>query len=441
MSRTLSRALGLTMLGMLVGALHLPVQAEELTPNGATKAGNADGSIPAWDGGLTAPPTGWQPEQGYVDPFKDEQPSVVINAGNAEQHKDKLTPGQLAMMQKYPSFSVSVYPTHRTFANPQSIYDATRDKAGSARINGYKLENFGLPGTPFPVPKTGVEAIYNHLMQYYGGYKACTDWLPVRANGSFYRTGFCQHRVQGTNMNPARPDNLYSLIANYDRPSSLVGTIYLVLDPVDKSFEGRQAWIYNAGQRRVRRAPDLAYDGIEDGSEGMRTIDSFFGFQGAIDRFDWKLLGKQEKYVPYNVYKLMDPSLKYDDMLDKGFVKSDLVRNELHRVWVVEATLKEGASHIYSKRRFYIDEDSHLIVLSEAYDSRGNLWRAQFFPLFQAYDAQVMFQTTMIESDLNNGNFIITSIGNERKPPVYQWNQTGNAADFGVDAIRRRGTR
>jgi predicted acetyltransferase len=437
-----SRPCALAMVAVLAAIGLAPAAfAQSLTPNGAEASGNKDGSIPAWTGGLSKAPDGWKPGAAYADPFKDEKPVATITAQNADQYKDKLSPGLLGLLKKYPeTFKVPVYPTHRTFANPQSVYDATKSKAGSAKLNGLKLE-YALPGTPYPTPKTGVEAMYNHLLQYFGGYKACRDWLPVRANGSFYRVGFCQNKVQGQNMTPSNPNNLYSLVAYYDMPSTLVGTIYLVLDPIDKSFEGRQAWIYNAGQRRVRRAPDLAYDGIEDGSEGMRTIDGYFGFQGALDRYDWKLVGKQEKYIPYNAYKLQDPKLKYKDMLGKGFVKSDLMRYELHRVWVVEATLKKGASHTMAKRVFYLDEDSYSVALAESYDSRGNLWRVHHYPLFQAYDAGVMLQTTYVDSDLSNGNYIVTDATNERPQPVYQWNVKGTDADFSVDAIRRKGVR
>ncbi len=414
---------------------------KDLTPSGAERAGNKDGSIPAWTGGLTKPPAGWKPEQGYVDPFKDEKPILVITATNVEQHKDKLSAGTIAMFKKFPGYRVNVYRTHRTFANPQAIYDATREQAAKARLDGLSLKNYDVPGVPFPIPKSGVEAIYNHTTKYFGGYQACRDWLPTRANGNFYRVGFCEDMVQGQNMTPRTSGNVFTFFGLYDAPATLVGTIYLVQDPVDYTTGSRQAWIYNAGQRRVRRAPDLAYDNIDDGTEGMRTTDDYWGFQGAMDRYEWKLLGKKEVYIPYNSYKLNDPSLKYADMLDKGTLKPDLQRFELHRVWVVEATLKPGMSHVLSKRVFYLDEDSHTIALADGYDGRGNLWRNYTYHLTQAYDAGVMFQAPFITTDLVNGNFIVTGLSNERKQPAYQWNRKGKQEEFTIDAIRRRGTR
>ena len=39
--------------------------ARELTYSGGIKAGNKNGSIPGWTGGLTAPPGGWDVKKGY----------------------------------------------------------------------------------------------------------------------------------------------------------------------------------------------------------------------------------------------------------------------------------------------------------------------------------------------------------------------------------------
>ena len=81
-------------------------------------------------------------------------------------------------------------------------------------------------------------------------------------------------------------------------------------------------------------------------------------FNGAPDRYDWKLIGKKELYIPYNAYRLDSPQLKYSDIIKPGHINRDLTRYELHRVWEVEATLKTGERHIYAKRHFFIDEDT-----------------------------------------------------------------------------------
>lgn len=414
---------------------------KDLTPSGAERAGNKEGTIPSWDGGLTKPPAGWKPETGYVDPFNDEKPILKIDQQNVEQYKDKLSAGTVAMIKKFPGYHINVYKTHRTFANPQSVYDATKAQASKVKLDGLGIRNYELPGVPFPIPKSGVEAMYNHLSRYYGSFKNCNDWLPVRGNGDYYRVGLCQDMVQGQNMEPAQKNTVISFFAGYDAPAALVGTIYLILEPLDYTKAERQAWIYNSGQRRVRRAPDLAYDNIDDGTEGMRTTDDYLGFQGAMDRYDFKLVGKKEMYIPYNAYKVMNPSLKYADMVDKGSLKPSLQRYELHRVWVVEANLKAGMSHVLSKRVFYLDEDSHTIAMADGYDGRGNLWRSYAYHLVQAYDAGVMFQAPWVITDLINGNYHVSGLTNERKQPAYTWNRKGKLEDFQVDAIRRRGVR
>lgn len=415
---------------------------KDLTPNGAERAGNKDGSIPEWQGGMAKPPADWKREGGYADPFADEKPLFVITAQNADQYKDKLSAGLLALLKKYPAtFSVPVYPTHRTFALPQNVYDATKAQAGKVKLDGQSIKNYSLPGTPFPLPKSGTEAMYNHLLKWAGSYKRCGDWLPVKASGDFYRVGFCEDWVQGQNLDQPQPNQNFAFFGLYDAPATLVGTIYLVHDPIDYTVGKRDAWIYNAGQRRVRRAPDLAYDNIEDGTEGMRTTDDYWGFNGSMDRYNFKLLGKKEMYIPYNAYKLNDPKVKYKDLVQKGHPKSDLFRYELHRVWVVEATLKPGMSHVLAKRTFYLDEDSNIIALADGYDGRGNLWRAYTMPLMQAYDVPLMFQSPYVAHDLSNGNYMVTGLTNERKQPAYVWNTKAKWDDFQVDAIRRRGTR
>ena len=417
---------------------------KDLTPFGSEKAGNKDGTIPEWTGGMTSPPAGWKPEMGYIDPFANEKPLFTISAQNMDQYKDKLSPGEMAMMKKYPDFNMPVYTSHRTYAASQKYYDDTKAFAAKVKLDGEQhLTNFDYSTfRPFPLPKTGAELITSHKnWNFGGGYTRCADWLPTRASGEYYRVGFCEEMISGSNFDQKQPNNIFSFYGWYDAPATLQGTIYLVRDPLDYSVVNRAAWIYNAGQRRVRRAPDVAFDNQDDGTEGMRTSDDWWGFNGSLERYDWKLIGKKEMYIPYNAYKLNDSKLKYADMVAKGHMKSDLMRYELHRVWIVEATVKPGMSHVVAKRVFYMDEDSMLAALVDGYDTRGNLWRVYLEPQLQAYEAKVMFQSPYLVHDLSNGNFIASMAMNERKAPVYKWGAGGKWADFQIDAIRRKGSR
>lgn len=415
---------------------------KDLTPVGAERAGNKDGTIPAWTGGISTPPMGWDRAGGYVDPFAGEKPLFVITAQNMEQYKDKLTQGDMALLKKYSNFKMPIYPTHRTAAYPKEVTDSMREDMGKVRSNGISIENYSGPGSPFPIPKNAIEAMYNHELKYFPSFKRATNWLPVRSNGDYYTIRFTEqfipkHFIDG----PTFDNHAFTVVAYYEAPASLLGTIYLVHEVVDVTKGERQAWIYNAGQRRVRRAPDLAYDNNEDGSEGMRTTDQYAGFIGAFDRYDWKLVGKKEIYIPYNTYKLAEKNkVKYADLVQKGTINADFMRYELHRTWVVEATLKPGKGHVYARRTFYLDEDSWAVTHEDVYDGRGNLWRSATIPVLQRYDANFPFYHFTVVHDLIASQYIVTNIDSEvRGMPIYgtrmKW------TDMQIDSLRRSGTR
>src|SRR5690606_15308678 len=67
-------------------------------------------------------------------------------------------------------------------------------------------------------------------------------------------------------------------------PARLAGQVLLVHETMNSSESPRQAWVYNPGQRRVRRAPNVAYDNPGTASDGLRTNDMTDMFNGALDR-------------------------------------------------------------------------------------------------------------------------------------------------------------
>lgn len=413
---------------------------QDLTPVGAEKAGNASGTIPAWDGGLTQAPAGYDPSKGYVDPFASEQPLYTITAANMAQYADQLSAGHKAMLEKYPSFKMPVYPSHRTAGLPQAEYELIRQEAATVELasGGNGLVNYQKTTVPFPIPKSALEAMWNHLVRYRaGGFTDYPTEMVVQANGAFTPVRRIRQVVMASAMPNAEPNRLFYFKNNVLSPDSVSGTQTLIHEPLDQAKESRLAWQYNPGQRRVLRAPELSYDTPVGTSDGLRTNDSVDMFNGAPDKYDWKLISKKEMLMPYNTYKLADTSLKYEQIIQANHLNQDLLRYEPHRVWVVEATLKPGERHIYAKRVFYIDEDSWAILAADIYDGRGEIWRLQEAHGLQRYDVQSSMHVSEISYDLQARRYLVFGLTNEDKP--IKFGVTASLKDFNPSALRRSG--
>ncbi|WP_445261504.1 DUF1329 domain-containing protein [Pseudomonas sp. RA_15y_Pfl2_54] len=419
-----------------------------LTPVGAERAGNAQGSIPKWTGGLDKSAGTPNSINGALsDPFEAEKPLFVIDSQNVGNYADKLSPGQIAMFKRYPdTYRLRVFPTHRTAALPDKIYEAVSRNAVNTRLvaGGNGLENFDT-AIPFPIPKSGLEVVWNHITRYRGGsYRRTYVQATPLADGVFVPVYFTQQLTFRDHMKNFDRNNPGNILFYYKQlitaPARLAGDVVLVHEPLDQVKEPRSAWIYSAGQRRVRRAPQIAYDGPYPASEGQRTGDNLDMYNGAPDRYDWTLVGKKEVYIPYNNYMLESPTLTYSDIVKPGHINSDLLRYELHRVWVVEANLKPGERHIFSKRVMYIDEDTWQIVLADQYDSRNTLWRVAEGYMTQRYDQQIPWLGQEAIYDLSNGRYIISGMRNEEKKPI-EFNFFSSAADYTPTALRNDGVR
>ncbi len=418
----------------------------ELTPVGAEKAGNAAGTIPAWTGGLAQDAAPVTPDGFVGDPYASDKPKFTITAQNYEQYKDNLTPGQIAMLKRYPnSYRLPVYETRRSAAMPQHVYDAAARNATQTKLvrGGNGLENFDK-AIAFPIPQDGLEVAWNHITRYRGGnVRRNIVQATPQTNGSYTMVHFedeVAFPLGMTDLDPERAKNaLLFFKQRVTAPSRLAGNVLLVHDSLDQVKDPRQAWIYNAGQRRVRRAPQVAYDGPGTASDGMRTTDNFDMFSGAPDRYDWKLIGKKELYIPYNSYEIASSDLKYDQIIKAGHVNQDLARYELHRVWEIEATLKSGERNIYAKRRFFVDEDSWTIVQSELYDGRGQLWRVGEAHSLQYYQHKVPAYAFEALYDIISGRYIAIGMSNEEKPHEYGYR--ASARDFTPAALRNAGVR
>jgi hypothetical protein len=375
-----------------------------LTPVGGEMTGNADGTIPAYTGGLTTPPADFKAGSGIrPDPFAAEKPRLVIDAKNMAEHQGQLTDGAKALLQKYPTFRLDVYPTHRTVAFPQFVVENTKKSVATAKTknDGRSFEG-AHAGFPFPIPKDGYQAMWNHLVRYNGqAYESKYRNLSVDSSGraSLTTEGNSVQEYPYWDASRTDSDTYWRIKLSYTGPARRAGEALQIVDPIDIGEKDRRAWLYLPGQRRVKVAPDLSHDTPNAGTAGGNTFDDIFIFNGSMDRFDFKLVGKKEMFVPYNDYRAVYQSTQ-DKLLTPNHLNPDLVRWELHRVWVVEATLHEGKRHVYSKRTFYLDEDSWAALASDEYDARGQLYRAGFAYMSPSYDLPAPYSDMFGHYDL-----------------------------------------
>ncbi|WP_447750111.1 DUF1329 domain-containing protein [Pseudomonas nicosulfuronedens] len=349
-----------------------------LTPLGGERAGNADGSIPAWTGGYTQVDPAYKDGGKRGDPFASEKPTLTITAQNMAQYAGKLTPGIQAMLKKYPdSYRLEVYPTHRSAAAPQSVYDATFANATSGKLvdgPAGPMPDGAAGGIPFPIPGNGVEAIWNHLLRWRGAsWHSNFNQYLTTADGKHVLTNDSRGDFQMPWYLPggsAEKGVYWSIRMINDGPPLRAGEAITGLENLNA--DKAAVWTYLPGQRRVRRLPNACCDTPTPATAGVMSFDELYVFNGRVDRFDWKLVGKQEMYIPYNANKVFTaPSA--ESLLDAHHLRSDAIRWELHRVWVVEATLKSGQRHVMPKSTYYLDEDTWAAVLGERYDARNQL--------------------------------------------------------------------
>lgn len=425
---------------VLMGAqgTHAAVGADEaaklkstLTPLGAEKAGNTDGSIPTWEGGVTKPLPGKKMGDIPTEIFTGEKPKFQVTAKNMAEHAALLSDGTKALLQKYPeSFRLNVYPTHRTAAAPQRVYDNVAKNATrcETRDGGYSISGC-IGGTPFPIPKDGVEVMWNFLMRVeapsieyrFKNIVGNADGSHTLATRNEIAFQYPQYYEDAT---PENWSGEYAMFRfNTLEPPFKAGESLVIRDGIDQK-NARQAWQYLVGQRRVRRAPTVSYDTPDFVASGANYFDEVQGFFGALDRFEWKLIGKQEMLIPYNNNGLI--GAKLDDAIAKNHLNPDHVRWEKHRVWVVEAKVAGGKRHAVPKRRYYLDEDTWLIALVDGYDAEDKLWRTTQVTPFVVPSIPATLIKTATVFNLQAGTMsVIQALNDEdfkvvpRKPETY----------------------
>jgi hypothetical protein len=397
-----------------------------LTEWGAEKAGNADGSIPPYTGGIEkVPGFDRKTSHAYVDPFANDKPLYTIDAKNLVQYADQLTEGTKALFRAHPDYKMDVYPTHRSMRYPQWTVQNTLKNANTAKlvgaVDGDSMagadKGLPFPGIPFPIPKTGTEAMWNHKMHVTpavrrsraGGYLVDTSGrvatLPLQelyVVSPWYDTKDA--------MRKGTFNAFFGFNSTLIEPPSAAGTVFLNFYLPTADNGGQKVWFYTPGQRRVRLAPEFAYDVPIASYGGVIFWDDICGFAGRLDRFEYKLAGKKEMVVPYNVYSITNTMTTTDDFLGPKFVKPAGLRFEKHRVWVVDSVRKPGVRHAYARRTFYLDEDSWQILANETYDNSGKVWRVSYVASFPTYDLGGMNGDGWITYDLMKGNYFMDNV-------------------------------
>ena len=421
----------------LAAAVSLPAQArvdaaqaarlgQDLMPLGGERAGNAAGTIPSWEGGVATPPANYQPGMHHPDPFAADKELYRVDKNNIAQYKALLTPGYQKLLETNPDYFLRVFPTRRSAASPQRIYDAIRYNAANASLiaGGNGIEGTAA-GIPFPIPQNGQEAIWNHIARYRGEQtRMITNHAAVLKGGDYVlvkreRDILFVYGREG--VTPADLDNtlfFYKYVVT--SPSKLAGSALVVQETLDQVLAIRKAWRFNRGERRVRRLPMLAYDAMQPATNGMATADVVDAYNGAPDRYDWTLVGKQEMLVPYNSYAVHQKGIAYEKILQDKHVNPELLRHELHRVWVVDAKLRKGHSHPYAERRFYIDEDSWQILAVDLYNKSGELVGLQEAHPISYYDVPMFLSTLETIYDFAGSRYFVDGLDNNE--PMYDFN-------------------
>lgn len=428
-----------------------------LTPSGAEAAGNAAGTIPAWTGSKSYRPEQLQLRYADLQALRQKQPEAVqaaiapkdagdkprfvISKANAAQYASQLSAGQRALLEQVPEFQMRVFPSLRPAFNLPAVDAASRANALSASLEGTDKLSGAKLGVPFPIPQNGAEVIWNHKLKFRGSaVRRYNNEVIVARDGS-YQLARIVEDVKLKYGDPKAPSPIEDgLILYYLQevlsPKRIAGQLLLVHESTDQTEGGRSAWIYNPGLGRTRRAPNVGYDNPKASADGLMFNDQTDMYNGALDRYSWKLLGKREIYIPYNAYRLSDGRVKYSQLLKAGHPDQAEARYELHRVWVIEATERGGKRHVFGKRTYYVDEDSWNVVLVENEDREGNLWRFQEGHVTPLYDVQAVTTVPSYTYDLKDGRYFANRLFSEDAP--FEYNLPMKESDFLPATVRVR---
>ncbi len=415
----------------------------DLTPMGAERAGNAAGTIPAWTGGITTPPPGYAPGSTHPDPYASDAILYSVTAANLAAHESVLCDGQKALLRAHPeSWRFDVYPTRRSASYPDWVYAAARANATHASVitTGKGSVAGARIGPPFPIPQSGLEVVWNHDLRWRGERVERSEGIAAMTRRGNYRVVLSDQTLgmpygarQLDAFGKEFPNVLLAIKNKIVAPSRLAGDASLVIEPIDQTDDQRKSWIYSRDLRRVFRVPWVAYDYPAPNSDNLRTVDDLWLFNGPPDRFEWTLVGKREMLIPYNAYRLHASDVEPAQILRPHHIEPALARYELHRVWVVDGRLKPDAKHVYSRRVFYVDEDSWQIAVAESYDLKGQLWRVNEAHAINYYDVPVLWSTLEVYNDLEQDRYLVSGLDNGRL--TYRFSEGSDPREFSPNAL------
>ena len=423
---------------------------DTLTWSGAEKAGNADGTIPAYTGGFDKSkiPAGWKPGMPYTNPFPEDKVLFTINAANVDQYADKLAPGTIAMLKNFPDTKyLNIYQTRRTAMATDEAKADIKYNAANAFLAPRGAGVLNMHGsTPFPIPNEGVEAVWNHVIRWRGGQRVIQNeaGFAPQVDGSYFKSSITVNFFFNPEFKKGgkTDDIIFFYTTKVNSPSRLTGEIILLHETANQSDHPRIVWKYYTGQRRVRRAPDVGHDNPSASADGLFVSDQVDGINGAInERFQWTLKGKKEMYIPYNNFDMNQPEVSYDQLIQKGHLNPKWSRWELHRVWEIEGVLRDDQRHIYGKRTLFSDEDSWQVAIHDMYDTKGELWRTQdmFGTIF--WDANMHWVQVYATYDLLAKRYYVRGVVNEEEPYVFDQPGVEGMKGYTAAALRRMGRR
>ncbi len=424
-----------------------------LTPFGSERAGNADGTIPAWTGGYTTVPEGFDPNgYNYIpDPFADEQPVVVIDSSNMSQYANKLSEGIMTLMTKY-GFSIKVYPTHRTQAAPQEIYDNIAANVGRAQLDpaGGRLGFTGaFGGIPFPIPDVsdpyaaGAQLMWNHNSRWvgYAAHFVFHTWASynglITQQGQFNELQDYPYYKKGGSLASFNGIQ-FRLNSDIQGPPDQVGEQVMTWETTNPYSDPNIDWELLNGQGRVRKAPEISFDTPDGFQGGVMNYDEAFGFNASLEKYDWKYLEKKELYVPYNNNATY--ALTAQELMMAHHVNPDHVRWELHRVWVVEATLHPGERNVLARRRYYFDEDTSVMTCCDAWDANDELFHVAILGNYVRPDLPgTIFGFHMLWNLQTDAWAITDSYLNEKANPTFKFFDSLPDSDFDPQGMAAAG--